>query len=61
MNMEFERFFTRNMYTLVRDCFERPLASCPGPYIDVMHRYSDDGNWTYRFVSFLLSMCVCVK
>lgn len=48
LNMQFENFFTRNMYTLIRDCFERPLASCPGAEVEVMHRYSDDGNWTYN-------------
>ena len=39
---------TRNVYMLIRDCWERPIASVAGPYVDVVDRESDDGNWTYK-------------
>ena len=48
MNLDFERFYTRNMYRRVRDCWNRPIASTPGAYFDVVDRVSDDFNWTFR-------------
>ena len=50
MNLDFERFFTRNMYRRVRDCWNRPIASTPGAHFDIVDRVSDDYNWTFRFV-----------
>ncbi|ESP02870.1 hypothetical protein LOTGIDRAFT_212374 [Lottia gigantea] len=40
-----ESFYTRNMYRRVRDCWNRPIASKAGPYIDVLERKSEDHNW----------------
>ncbi|CAF1459312.1 unnamed protein product [Rotaria magnacalcarata] len=45
----YESFYTRNMYTRVRDIFNRPIASVPGPQFELTERLSDDYNWTYRF------------
>ena len=50
MNRGFETFFARNMYRRVRDCWNRPIASTPGAYTDLVDRVSDDFNWTFRFV-----------
>ncbi len=50
MTLDFGAFFNRNMYRRVRDCFNRPIASTPGAYFDIVDRVSDDNNWTYRFV-----------
>ncbi len=36
------------MYTRVRDIFNRPIASVPGPQFELTERISDDYNWTYR-------------
>lgn len=47
MNLDFERFFTRNIYRRIRDCWNRPIASTPGAYFDVVTRTSDDHNWTF--------------
>ena len=47
---------TRNVYMLIRDCWERPIASVAGPYVDVVDRESDDGNWTYKWVSLEANM-----
>ena len=49
MNLDFERFYTRNMYRRVRDCWNRPIASVPGAHVDVVDRVSDDYNWTFEY------------
>eukprot|EP00753_Platysulcus_tardus_P007039 PLAT14791.1.p1 GENE.PLAT14791.1~~PLAT14791.1.p1 ORF type:complete len:485 (-),score=222.29 PLAT14791.1:186-1640(-) len=43
---EWESFYTRRMYHRIQDCWNRPINSAPGAYIDVMHRGSKDGNKT---------------
>ena len=47
----YESFYTRNMYTRVRDIFNRPIASVPGSQFHLTERISDDYNWTYRYES----------
>jgi serine palmitoyltransferase len=37
------------MYTRIRDIFNRPIASVPGPQFELTERISDDYNWTYRY------------
>ena len=51
----YESFYTRNMYTRVRDIFNRPIASVPGPRLELVERVSDDYNWTYRYFFFCSS------
>ncbi|KAG8443876.1 hypothetical protein GDO86_009173 [Hymenochirus boettgeri] len=46
---DFENFYTRNLYMRVRDNWNRPISSVPGPQFDLMERVTDDYNWTYRF------------
>ncbi|XP_044163019.1 serine palmitoyltransferase 2-like isoform X2 [Acropora millepora] len=46
---DFESFYTRNMYTRVRDCFNRPIGSVPGAEIELLDRKSHDYNWTFRY------------
>nr|XP_033795532.1 serine palmitoyltransferase 3-like [Geotrypetes seraphini] len=46
---DFEAFYTRNVYMRVRDIFNRPVCSMPGPHFDLMERLSDDYNWTFRY------------
>ena len=53
MNLDFERFYTRNMYRRIRDCWNRPIASVPGAHVDVMDRVSDDYNWTFKYATSL--------
>lgn len=43
----FEDFFTRRLYRRSRDCWNRPISSAPGPWIDVMERETNDYNETY--------------
>ena len=45
---EYECFYTRNMYTRIRDCFNRPICSVPGATITLVGRESDDYNWTFK-------------
>ncbi|KAE8600922.1 hypothetical protein XENTR_v10013457 [Xenopus tropicalis] len=46
---DFENFYTRNLYMRVRDNWNRPICSVPGPQFDLMERLTDDYNWTYRY------------
>ncbi|XP_075060060.1 serine palmitoyltransferase 3-like isoform X2 [Mixophyes fleayi] len=46
---DFENFYTRNIYMRLRDNFNRPICSVPGPQFDLMERLTDDYNWTYRY------------
>ncbi|XP_053292804.1 serine palmitoyltransferase 3 [Pleuronectes platessa] len=45
---DFENFYNRNLYMRVRDNWNRPVCSLPGPVFDLMERVSDDYNWTFR-------------
>ena len=64
MNRGFESFFARNMYRRVRDCWNRPIASTPGAYTDMVDRVSDDFNWTFRcgptYMNFILYIHVYI-
>lgn len=53
---DFENFYTRNLYMRVRDSWNRPICSVPGPVFDLMERVSDDYNWTYRYLAFRHSL-----
>lgn len=45
---DFENFYTRNLYLRIRDNWNRPICSVPGPQFDLMERVTDDYNWTFR-------------
>jgi len=42
--VDFEDFYTRRLYRRIRDCWNRPIASCPGAWMDLMVRESKDNN-----------------
>eukprot|EP01135_Chromosphaera_perkinsii_P006733 Nk52_evm20s564 gene=Nk52_evmTU20s564 len=44
---DFESFYTRNLYTRISDCWNRPITNVPGAYVDCLERTSDDYNKTY--------------
>ncbi|XP_019404664.1 PREDICTED: serine palmitoyltransferase 3 [Crocodylus porosus] len=46
---DFENFYTRNLYIRIRDNWNRPICSVPGPQFDLIERVTDDNNWTFRF------------
>ncbi len=59
MYQDFENFYKRNLYMRVRDNWNRPICSLPGPVFDIMERVSDDYNWTFRFgICFALKQTV---
>ena len=45
----YESFYTRNVYTRIRDCFNRPICSVPGAEIEIPERKSNDYNWSFYF------------
>ncbi|XP_064402986.1 serine palmitoyltransferase 2-like [Halichondria panicea] len=51
MNRDYDMFYFRNIFRRAQDCFERPVASTPGPYIDIWDRVSHDNNWTFELKS----------
>jgi len=45
----FESFYTRNLYTRIRDAWNRPICSVPGAEFTLMDRETCDYGWTFRF------------
>lgn len=45
----FENFYTRNFFRRLCDGWNNPINSVPGEYIDVMDRYTDDYNLTFKY------------
>lgn len=41
---DFDDFFTRRLYKRIHDCFQRPVSSCPGAWMDVVMRESQTGQ-----------------
>jgi len=48
---DWESFWTRHCYKRISDCWNRPVASVPGPYIDVKERTTLDSGETYQDAS----------
>ncbi|XP_003962837.1 serine palmitoyltransferase 2-like [Takifugu rubripes] len=46
---DFENFYTRNLYMRIRDNWNRPVCSVPGPRMDLKQRVSHDYNWTFEY------------
>jgi serine palmitoyltransferase len=44
VRMSYEDFYTRRMYYRIHDCWNRPISSAPGAWIDVMKRTPVDGQ-----------------
>lgn len=46
---DFEDFYTRNLYHRIQDCWNRPIASSPDAWIDIiMRRLKDDSTNLHR-------------
>lgn len=45
---DFESFYTRNLYTRIRDCWNRPICSVPGADIEILDRVTDNYGWSFR-------------
>lgn len=46
----FEDFYRRRVYARLEDCFFRPIASCPGAYMDLMLQERVKPGWNLRSV-----------
>ncbi|CAL8393210.1 serine palmitoyltransferase 2b [Gadus morhua] len=45
---DFENFYTRNLYTRIRDNWNRPLCGVPGSKMDIVEQVSHDYNRTFQ-------------
>lgn len=43
----YESFYTRNVYLRICDCFNRPISSVPGAYLELLERKTNDYNWSF--------------
>lgn len=50
LTSDFESFYTRRLYTRIRDCWNRPITGVPGRTLTLLERTSDDFNRTFRFL-----------
>jgi serine palmitoyltransferase len=44
-----EYFYIRRLFQRIRDCWDRPICSVPGAWIEVLERQSNDKNETFFF------------
>eukprot|EP00158_Paraphelidium_tribonemae_P007255 Partr_v1_DN28169_c1_g1_i1_m54952 putative Serine palmitoyl-transferase len=44
LTSDFESFYTRRLYTRIRDCWNRPITGVPGRHVDLLERDSTDYN-----------------
>lgn len=44
----FSTFYKRNMYRIISDVFNSPIASMAGPHVDLLERTSDNNNHQIR-------------
>jgi len=49
LSSDFDKFYKRYVYYRLRDCFNRPISSCPGAEFDLMERVSKDHNVSFEF------------
>lgn len=45
----FERFYLRYVYRRVKDCWNRPITSCPADTVVLKDRITKDYGWTFEF------------
>ncbi|PAA56786.1 hypothetical protein BOX15_Mlig012348g7, partial [Macrostomum lignano] len=45
----FESFYTRNLYRRIRDCWNRPIRTCPGAEFELIDRKSPDHGWSFEY------------
>ncbi|KAH0969583.1 hypothetical protein GBA52_028509 [Prunus armeniaca] len=46
-----EDFYIRRLYLRIQDCFNRPIASAPDAWFDVVERFSNDYNKTLKLTT----------
>ncbi|KAF9608737.1 hypothetical protein IFM89_010869 [Coptis chinensis] len=47
----FDDFYIRRLYLRIQDCFNRPIASAPDAWFDVVERCSNDNNKTLKRIT----------
>ena len=45
---DYDSFYTRNGYTRIRDCWNRPICSVPGRKISLVERETKDYGWNFK-------------
>jgi serine palmitoyltransferase len=48
LNNDFDNFYVRRLKMRINDCFARTITGVPGRYINLLERYSEDGNATFQ-------------
>jgi serine palmitoyltransferase len=48
LNSDFENFYVRRLKMRINDVFARPITGVPGRFINLLDRYSDDGNNSFQ-------------
>ena len=48
LEADFSHFYTRNLYARICDAWNRPIASVPGAYMDVVDRYSENRDMNFK-------------
>lgn len=48
LTSDFESFYTRRLYTRIRDCWNRPITGVPGRTLNLIERTSEDFNRTFK-------------
>lgn len=56
LNSDFEDLFSRRLYRRIRDCWHRFITGVPGRHLNLLERYSKDGNATYKYTGRALKM-----
>uniref|UniRef100_A0A8C5I3P3 serine C-palmitoyltransferase n=1 Tax=Gouania willdenowi TaxID=441366 RepID=A0A8C5I3P3_GOUWI len=51
---DFENFYNRNLYIRIRDNWNRPVCSVPGPKMDLIERSTPNYNWTFEYTGRVL-------
>jgi serine palmitoyltransferase len=46
---QFESFYSRYVYRRVKDCWNRPISSCPADTLILKERITPDFGWTFQF------------
>ncbi|KAI3643562.1 hypothetical protein MP228_013117 [Amoeboaphelidium protococcarum] len=50
LTSDFESFYTRRLYTRIRDCWNRPITDVPGRTLTLLERESNDFNKTFKLL-----------
>lgn len=49
LTSDFESLYTRRLYMRIRDCWHRPITGIPSRTLNLLERFSDDYNLTFKY------------